>query len=89
LKPITAAPEASASEMSDSEMPPTPACTTRAATSSVLSFSSAARIASTEPCTSPLTTSGNSLRPAVLSWLIMSESEERAEPPRTASFSRF
>ena len=46
-------------------------------------------IASTEPCTSPLMTSGNSLRPAVLSWLIMSASEPRAEPPRAAALSRF
>ena len=39
----------------------------RAATSSVPSFSSEPRIASIEPCTSPLMTSGNSLRPEVLS----------------------
>ena len=58
--------EASASVTSDSVMPPTPAWMTRAATSSVPSFSSAPTIASTEPCTSPLMTSGNSLRPAVL-----------------------
>ena len=44
-------------------MPPTPEWMTRAATSSVPSFSSAPMIASTEPCTSPLMTSGNSLRP--------------------------
>ena len=48
-------------------MPPTPAWITRAATSSVPSFSSAPMIASSEPCTSALMTSGNSLRPAVLS----------------------
>ena len=38
----------------------------RARTSSVPSLSSAATIASTEPCTSPLMTSGNSLTPARL-----------------------
>src|SRR5262249_34464470 len=50
----------------------------RAATSAVPSFSSAPPIASTEPCTSPLITSGNSLRPCwVLSWVIMCSSEPR------------
>jgi hypothetical protein len=43
-------------------------------------------MASTEPCTSPLMTSGNSLRPAPsFSWRIMSASERvrlrRARPP--------
>ena len=66
LKPMIGAPEASASVTSDSVMPPTPACRTRAATSSVPSLSSAPTIASTEPCTSPLMTSGNSLRPRCL-----------------------
>ena len=70
-------------------MPPTPAWTMRAHTSSVPSLSRAAMIASTEPCTSPLMTSGNSLRPAVLSWDIRSASDPRAAPPRTAAFSRF
>ena len=37
-------------------MPPTPACTMRARTSSVPSLASAAMMASTEPCTSPLMT---------------------------------
>ena len=59
-------------------------------TSSLPSFSIAAVIASTEPCTSPLTTIGNSLRPAVFRLLIMSLSEVRTmPPPRAASFSRF
>ena len=49
LKPITAAPEASASVMSDSVMPPTPEWMTRALTSSLPTFSSAPTIASTEP----------------------------------------
>ena len=46
-------------------MPPAPEWTMRARTSSVPSLSSAATIASIEPCTSPLMTSGNSLRPLV------------------------
>ena len=49
------------------DTPPAPANTMRAPTSGVPSFSSALAIASTDPCTSPLMTSGNSLRPAVLS----------------------
>src|SRR5207253_7998384 len=56
-KPIMAALKPSASVTSDSEMPPTPACRMRAATSSVPSFSSDPRIASSEPCTSALTRS--------------------------------
>ena len=43
-----------------SVMPPTPACSTCAPTSSVPSLSSAPWIASAEPCTSALMTSGNS-----------------------------
>src|SRR5215216_6774216 len=82
LKPMMAALEVSASRMSDSLIPPTPAWITRAATSSVPSLSSAPMIASTEPCTSPLITSGNSLRPALLSWLIICSSEPRMAPPR-------
>src|SRR5215468_10125989 len=58
-KPMIAALKPSASVTSDSEMPPTPACRMRAATSSVPSFSSEPRIASSEPCTSALTISGN------------------------------
>ena len=77
LKPMIAAPEASASVTSDSEMPPTPEWMMRAPTSSVPSFSSAPTIASTEPCTSPLMTSGNSLRPAVLTCAIICSSEPR------------
>src|SRR5256885_641207 len=56
LKPMMAAFEVSASLMSDSVIPPTPEWITRAPTSSVPSLSSAPMIASTEPCTSPLTT---------------------------------
>ena len=81
--------EASASVTSDSVMPPTAACSTRAATSSVLSSSNADTIASTEPCTSPLMTTGNSLRPVAFSWLIISTSEERVPPTRAAAISRF
>ena len=58
--------EASASVTSNSVTPPTPAWMTRASTSSLPSFSTAAVIASTEPCTSPLRTIGNSLRPVGL-----------------------
>ena len=47
-------------------MPPTPAWRMRALTSSVPSFSSAPTMASTDPCTSPLISSGNSLRPGGL-----------------------
>src|SRR5262252_3601227 len=65
-KPMIAALKPSASVTSDSEIPPTPACRMRAATSSVPSFSIEPRIASSEPCTSAFTISGNSLRPAVL-----------------------
>src|SRR3979411_1441534 len=49
----------------------------RAPPSGVPSLSSDPTIASTEPCTSPLITSGNSLRPEVLSWLIICSSEPR------------
>ena len=46
-------------------------------------------IASTEPCTSPLMISGNSLRPLVLSWLIICSSEPRMPVARAETFSRF
>src|SRR5246500_2547336 len=74
---MIAALKPSARVTSDSEMPPTPACRMRAATSSVPSFSSEPRIASSEPCTSALTISGNSLRPEVLSCDIICSSEPR------------
>ncbi|MCY1240848.1 hypothetical protein D9M72_537160 [compost metagenome] len=77
LKPMIAAFDASASEMSDSVIPPAPECTMRARTSSVPSLSRAPAIASIEPCTSPLMTSGNSLRPEVWSWVIICSSEPR------------
>ena len=70
-------------------MPPTPEWMTRAATSSVPSFSSEPMIASTEPCTSPLMMSGKSLRPAVLSCDIICSSEPRMPVARAAVFSRF
>ncbi len=65
---MIAAFEASASEISDSVIPPAPECTMRARTSSVPSLSSAPAMASIEPCTSPLMTSGNSFRPVFCSW---------------------
>ena len=89
LKPMMTAFEASASVTSDSVTPPTPPWMTRATTSSLPSFSTAAVIASTEPCTSPLRTIGSSLRPAAFRLLIMSESEVRTAGPRAAAFSRF
>ena len=46
-------------------------------------------IASSEPCTSALMMSGNSLRPAVLSWLIICSSEPRMPVARAATLSRF
>src|ERR671928_54867 len=58
LKPMMAAPAAEANVTSDSVMAPTPEWMTRAETSSLPSFSSAPTMASTEPCTSPLMTSG-------------------------------
>ena len=70
-------------------MPPTPACRMRAATSSVPSFSSDPRMASSEPCTSALTISGNSLRPEVLSCDIICSSEPRMPEIEAAAFSRF
>jgi hypothetical protein len=63
LKPMMAALEASASDTSLSVIPPAPEWTMRARTSSVPSLSSALLIASMEPCTSPLMTSGNSFVP--------------------------
>src|SRR3977135_3652126 len=60
----------------------------RAPTSGVPSLSSEPTIASTEPCTSPLITSGNSLRPEFLSWLIICSSEPRMPSARAAGFSR-
>src|SRR4051795_4973104 len=90
LKPMTAAPDAPASVMSDSVMPPTPEWITRAWTSSLPTFSSAPTIASSEPCTSALTTSANSLRPAPsLRSRIMSASEPRAPDVRGGGRSRF
>ena len=89
LKAMIGTPDASASVTSDSEMPPTPECSTRAATSSVPSLSSAPMIASTEPCTSALITSGNSLRPEVLACAIICSSEPRMPVARAAIFSRF
>ena len=88
-KPMIAALKPSASVTSDSVMPPTPACRMRAATSSVPSFSSEPRMASSEPCTSALMTSGNSLRPAVLSCDIICSSEPRMPEIEAAAFSRF
>src|SRR6516165_4835771 len=85
LKAMIGTPEASASVTSDSEMPPTPACNTRAATSSVASFSSAPTMASTEPCTSALTTNGNSLRPEAFAWAIICSSEPRVPIARDVS----
>jgi hypothetical protein len=89
LKPMMAAFEAAARLTSDSVMPPTPDRMTRAATSSVPSFSSACPIASTEPCTSPLTSNGKTLRPSVWSWFIICSSEPRLPMTRAAAFSRF
>ena len=86
---MIAAPVECASVTSDSVMPPTPEWITRAATSSVPSFSSAPTIASTEPCTSALMMSGNSLRPVVLSWVIICSSEPRMPVLRAVVFSRF
>ena len=63
---MIAASEVAASVTSDSVMPPTPEWMTRAATSSVPSASSAWVIASTEPCTSPLMTSGKTFWPVAL-----------------------
>ena len=54
------APEAPARVTSLSVMPPTPAWSTRALMSSFEILLTAATIASTEPWTSPLMTSGNS-----------------------------
>ena len=88
LKPMIGTPDASASVTSDSVMPPTPEWITRAPTSLVPSFSIAPMIASSEPCTSALMTSGNSLRPAVLSWLIICSSEPRMPVARAAILSR-
>ena len=88
-KPMMAALKPSASVTSDSEMPPTPACRMRAVTSSVPSFSSEPRIASSEPCTSALMISGKSLRPVVFSWLIICSSEPRMPEMAEADFSRF
>ena len=65
-------------------MPPTPEWMMRAPTSSVPSLSSAPAIASIEPCTSPLMTSGNSLRPAVLTCAIICSSEPRMPVWRAA-----
>ena len=89
LKPMIGTPEASASVTSDSVMPPTPALITRAPTSLVPSFSIAPMIASSEPCTSALMMSARSLRPAVLSWLIICSSEPRMPVARAAILSRF
>ena len=86
---MIAAPEDSASVTSDSVMPPTPEWITRAPTSSVPSLSSAPMIASSEPCTSALMMSGNSLRPEVLSCDIICSSEPRMPVWRAAAFSRF
>ena len=86
---MIAASDVAASVTSDSVMPPTPECSTRAATSSVPSASSAWVIASTEPCTSPLMTSGKSFWPLAWSWFIISASEPRAPVSRACAFSRF
>ena len=59
------------------------------ATSSVAILSSAPMIASCEPCTSALMTSGNSLRPEVLACAIICSSEPRMPVARAACFSRF
>ena len=50
-------------------MPPTPECTMRASTSSVPSLRSAPPMASTEPCTSPLTTQRELLAARLLELL--------------------
>ena len=86
---MIAAPEDVASVTSDSVMPPTPEWMIRAPTSSVPSFSSAPTIASSEPCTSVLMISGNSLRPEVLSCDIICSSEPRMPVACAALFSRF
>src|SRR5471032_826073 len=88
LKAMIGTPEASASVTSDSEMPPTPACSTRATTSSVPSLSSAPMTASSEPCTSALITSGNSLRPEVLACAIICSSEPRMPVARAKTSDR-
>ena len=69
--------DASASVTSDSVIAPTPPCSTRTATSSVPSFSSPATIASIEPWTSDLTTTGSSFAPLPASWLNISSTEPR------------
>ena len=58
---MISAPVALARITSLSVMPPTAECKTRTATSSVEIFSSEPTIASSEPCTSDLTTTGSSL----------------------------
>src|SRR3546814_12670790 len=52
-------------------------CSTRTFASSVDIFSSEPTIASTEPCTSPLTTTGNSATSPALIWSNICRSEER------------
>ena len=60
LKPTITAAEALARITSLSLMPPTAECSTRSFTSSLDSFSSEPTIASSEPCTSDLTTTASS-----------------------------
>ena len=60
LKPIIEALDASASITSLSVIAPTPECKIKTLTSSVLIFSKAWTIASEDPWTSALTTSGSS-----------------------------
>ena len=72
-------------------MPPTPEWMTRAATSSLPTFSSAPTIASTEPCTSALTTSGELLAAGALLEVAhhVGERAAGAAPVRAAERSRF
>ena len=71
--------------MSLSVMPPTPDSRICAETSSVPSLSSEELIASAEPCTSALISSGNLATPESLSWFIICSSEVT---PVTAERSR-
>ena len=79
LKPTTIALDAAARDTSDSEIAPTPPVRIRTRTCSVASLSNAARIASREPCTSVLITTGSSsASPAAIAVSICS-TEPRAE----------
>ena len=88
LKPKIAAFDAAARVTSDSVMAPTPPNRMRTLTSSVPMRSRPAVIASSEPCTSDLSTTGSSPSPPSRSWENMSSSVPRAPVAVTCAWSR-